>query len=502
MKNMLGERSAGVLLALTSLPCKYGIGDLGPGAYRFADFLARGRQRFWQILPVNPPAHRLGHCPYACMSAFAGDELLISPEMLYRQGLLTRADIEPARQFSEERIEYRPVSAFKERLFTKAYRSFKAAPRDVEYVRFCRKNKYWLDDYAMFVVLRDHFDNWVWADWPVGIRQRKDRALISIAGELADRIEKQKFLQYQFFIQYDALKQYCEARGVSIIGDMPIYVTYDSADVWANPDIFKLTASQKPAALAGVPPDDFCKTGQLWGNPVYDWAALKKRHYSWWLARIAHNMRLFDVIRLDHFRAFVSFWQVPARHKIAARGKWVDAPGEDFFKKLFKRFADCRLIVEDLGHITDDVVELVARFDLPGMNILQYAFDGDPKNSSHRVYNHKKNSVVYTGTHDNNTIKGWFLKDISNTHRRKIFEYFGRRIPASSLHWEMIRLAYDSPAGLAIIPMQDILGLDSAARMNRPGTIKGNWQWRLKRRQMPGILADKLARITVIHGRG
>jgi 4-alpha-glucanotransferase len=435
------------------------------------------------------------------MSAFAGDELLISPELLYRQGLLSRTDIASPPQFSEEKVQYRKVIAYKDRLFNKAYKAFRSAPRDIGYDRFCKKHRLWLDDYAMFVVLRDHFDNWFWADWPVGLRLRKDKAMASFAAEFADRIEKQKFLQYQFFIQYEALKQYCVSRGVSIIGDMPIYVTYDSSDVWANPDIFKLTAGKKPTALSGVPPDDFCKTGQLWGNPVYDWDALKKKHYSWWFARVAHNMRLSDVIRIDHFRAFVSYWQVPARYRTAEKGKWVDAPGRDFFNKLFKRFADCRLIVEDLGHITDDVVDLVERFDLPGMNILQYAFDGDAKYGEHRVYNHKKNSVVYTGTHDNNTIRGWFFKDITHGHRRKVFEYFGRRIPASSLHWEMIRLAYDSPANLAVIPMQDVLGLDSAGRMNRPGTIKGNWQWRLKSRQTPGLLADKLARLTQTHGR-
>ena len=489
------------MLAVTSLPSKYGVGDLGPAAYRFVDFLARSRQRFWQMLPVNPPAHRIGHCPYACMSAFAGDELLISPELLYRQCLLSRKDIDSAPQFSEDKVQYRRVIAYKDRLFTKAYKAFSAGPRDIEYDRFCRANKYWLDDYAMFVVLRRHYDNWFWAEWPAAVRQRKERAIASIADELGDRIEKQKFLQYQFFIQYDALKQYCTGRGVSIIGDMPIYVTYDSADVWSNPGIFKLTAGLKPSALSGVPPDDFCKTGQLWGNPVYDWKEFKKRHYSWWFARVAHNMRLADVIRIDHFRAFVSYWQVPARHKTAERGKWVDAPGDDFFSKLFKRFSDCRLIVEDLGHITDDVVELVDKFDLPGMNILQYAFDGDAKYGSHRVYNHKKNSVTYTGTHDNNTIKGWFLKELTHASRDKVCDYFGRRIPASSLHWEMIRLAYDSPSNLTIIQMQDILGLDYTARMNRPGTIKGNWQWRLKRRQMPGILADKLARLTNTHGR-
>lgn len=498
---MFEERSSGILLAITSLPCKYGIGDLGDGAYRFADFLARAGQRYWQLLPINPPAHRVGHCPYACMSAFAGDELLISPELLYRQGLLTASEIKAVPEFSDDKVEYRRVIAFKDKLFARAFKAFKKAGGDVEFKLFCKKNNGWLDDYAMFVVLRDHFKTWIWADWPRSIRDRKASAIEKIKVQLAGEIEKQKFLQYQFFIQYDALKQYCVGKGISIIGDMPIYVTYDSADVWANPELFKLNKSRRMTAVAGVPPDAFSKTGQLWGNPVYDWAALKKKRYSWWFRRIAHNMNLSDVIRIDHFRAFAGYWEVPARHKTAEKGKWVKAPGADFFAKLFKRFPKCELIVEDLGEITDDVVEIIDQFDLAGMNILQYAFDGDPKHGSHRVYNHRRNSVVYTGTHDNNTIKGWFLKDISQSHRQSVYDYFGRRIPVSNLHWEMIRMAFDSPSRLAIIPMQDVIGLDQAGRMNVPGTIRGNWMWRLKRNQKPGLLADKLRKLTVLHGR-
>ena len=498
---MGSKRASGILLHITSLPSKYGIGDLGPEAYRFADFLVAAGQTYWQILPINMPAAEIHHCPYHVLSAFAGNAFLISPDLLYRQGLLAKSDIRNLPSLPGAQVDLRKVVPFKRQLLNRAYQHFKNNIKDSDFERFCRENKKWLNDYALFAAMREHFGLRCWADWPPRFRDRKKDTLESIGSQLQEAVEKQKFLQYQFLKQWLDLKRYCNQKGIRIIGDIPIYIAHDSADVWTNPKIFKLTKKKKPSAVSGTPPDRFAKTGQLWGHPVYDWDALKHSGYRWWFARIEHNLELFDIIRIDHFLAFESFWQVPAGHTTTAKGKWVSAPGRHFFKTLFKNFPDCPLIVEDLGHITPEVTKLIEKFNLPGMRILQYAFDDNPKENTHWLHNHIRNCVVYTGTHDNNTVRGWFDKNAKPKQKQQLFDYLGRRVSPAKLHWELVRLAFSSVADTAIIPMQDILGLSEKARMNRPGTIRNNWRWRLGRYQLSPSLTEKLAKLTTLHGR-
>ena len=496
---MKTKRASGILLHITSLPVPFGIGDFGPAAYRFADFLARSGQSYWQILPLNPPTM---DSPYSTLSAFAGNPLLISPELLYHDGLLTKKQPGPERSLPETYVDFAGVISYKTKLLNFAYEQFRDMPTDPHYEFFCERNKYWLDDYATFIAFGRHFGTGQWNNWPKPLRDRNKNAIDDITQRLCDDINREKFLQYLFFKQWSALKYYCNQRGIKIIGDIPIYLVFDSADVWSNPGIFKLTKAKSPFVVSGTPPDYFSKTGQLWRTPVYDWPVLKKTGYKWWFQRIKHNLKLFDVVRLDHFRAFVAYWQVPAHHKTAAKGKWVKAPGSDFFKKLFKQIPNCPIVAEDLGHITDDVTALIEKFHLPGMRIIQYAFDGDPEQNSHHPANHIKNCIVYTGTHDNNTIKGWFTNEATRQQKKNLFRYLGQKIPTSKIHWRLIQLAFDSVANTAIIPMQDVLGLDEKARMNRPAAMKANWSWRLTKNQITPEITTRLRNLTKIYGRG
>ncbi|MBW8038817.1 MAG: 4-alpha-glucanotransferase [Planctomycetes bacterium] len=491
------ERASGVLLHITSLPSKYGIGDLGPGAYNFIDFLIKAKQRYWQVLPLNPT-----DCsPYNSTSAFAGNTLLLSPELLYQQGLLTRKEIQPTTVFPERRVGYRLVISHKTKLLKIVFERFQKTAKKSGYERFCSENETWLEDFAMFSALRQHFGYRLWCDWPTEIRDRKKQALKSIKSQLAGHIDREKFLQYMFFQQWHSLKQYCNRHGIKIIGDIPIYVSRESAEPWAHPEYFKLTNTKKPRVVAGVPPDSFSRTGQLWGNPVYNWQVLKKRGYSWWIERIKQHLNLFDIIRIDHFRGFIAYWEVPASDKTAKNGKWVKGPGEDFFKVLFEHFPSKSFVVEDLGYITEDVIEVIKKFQLPCTRVLLSAFRGEPATNRHYPHNHVTNCVVYTSTHDNNTIKGWFEKESKPEVKRRLFDYLGRVVPASELHWELIRLAMSSVANLTIIPMQDILGLGEQARMNRPGTVRNNWVWRLGPKEKTASIVKKLARLTEIFGR-
>ncbi len=491
------KRASGVLLHITSLPSKYGIGDLGPEAYNFADFLIKAQQRYWQVLPLNPT-----DCsPYNSTSAFAGNQLVLSPELLYQQGLLTRKEVQAAPVLPETRVNYRSVISYKTKLLKTVFERFKRTAKKSDYESFCSKNETWLEDFAMFSALRQHFNHRPWCDWPTEVRNRNKHALKSIKAQLTGHIDREKYLQYMFFRQWFSLKQYCNQLGIKIIGDIPIYVACESADLWAHPEIFKLTNTRKLRVVAGVPPDSFSRTGQLWGNPVYNWQFLKNRGYWWWVQRIKHHLSLFDIIRIDHFRAFIAYWQVPATSKTAKNGRWVNGPKEDFFKVLFKHFPSKPFIVEDLGYITADVTEVIEKFQLPCTRVLLSAFDGDVTTNPHCPHNHIKNSVVYTGTHDNNTIKGWFAKEARPEVKRRLFDYLGQRVPADRVHWELIRLAISSVANLAIIPMQDVLGLNEHARMNRPGTVKNNWRWRLSPKEITPSIVKKLARLTEIFGR-
>ena len=477
---MTQKRASGLLLHITSLPSKYGIGDLGPQAYKFADFLARAKQKFWQMLPLNPITLRQNpYSPYNCTSAFAGNTLLISPDLLYQQGLLLKDQLQDCPRFAKSKVEYPKVVSYKTKLLNAAYERFKVSKRQSDYERFCIENAAWLDDFALFVALRRHFGRALWCDWPAKLRDRKKDAIKTAGNTFAEAINREKFLQYMFFKQLFSLKSYCKRLGIKLIGDIPIYVAYDSADVWSNPEIFKLTKAKKNRFIAGVPPDMFSRTGQLWSNPVYDWAALKNTRYRWWLERIGHNLKLFDIVRIDHFRGFFAYWQVPADSSTAASGKWVKCPYDNFFNTLFKRFAPQAIIAEDLGLITPDVKTFIEKHHLTGMRVLQFGFDGNLAKNPHFPANHRKNTIVYTGTHDNNTAVGWFAKDATAAQKKILFACLGRKVSTNQINWELIKLAFASVSNLAIIPVQDVLGLGESARMNRPATIKGNWQWRL-----------------------
>ncbi|MGD0597030.1 MAG: 4-alpha-glucanotransferase [Sedimentisphaerales bacterium] len=494
---MTRKRASGLLLHITSLPSKYGIGDLGPGAYRFAEFLARAKQKYWQMLPLNPLTLRQNpYSPYNSISAFAGNTLLISPTLLYQEGLLLKEELKNYPRFSESRVEYPKVVSYKTKLLNAAYERFKSLKRQSDYGEFAVENATWLDDFALFVSLRQHFGRVLWCDWPAKLRDIKKDAIKEARDSFANSIGREKFLQYLFFKQLVSLKSFCKQLGIKLIGDIPIYVAYTSADVWSNPEIFKLTKVKKPRFIAGVPPDMFSRTGQLWGNPVYDWATLKNTRYHWWLERIGHNLKLFDIVRIDHFRGFFAYWQVPADSLIAANGKWVKCPYEDFFNTLFKRFTPQSIIAEDLGLITSDIKTFMKEHHLTGMRVLQFGFDGNLAKNPHWPGNHSKNTIVYTGTHDNNTAVGWFAKEANTEQKKILFACLGRKVSANKINWELIKLAFASIANLAIIPVQDVLGLGESARMNRPGTIKGNWQWRLRPGELTPQISKKIANLS------
>ena len=353
----------------------------------------------------------------------------------------------------------------------------------------------------MFVSLKEGFKNVIWTEWPEDIRNRTGRALREYKERLDDRIRMEKFYQYLFFDQWSSLKEYCNVKKINILGDIPIYVTYDSSDVWTNPEVFKLDEQRRPKFVAGVPPDYFSETGQLWGNPVYNWEYLRETSYSWWIKRLEHNLKLIDIIRLDHFRGFVSYWEVPAGEETAVNGRWVDVPVEDFFKALFKRFPNLPVIAEDLGIITPEVREVMNRFVFPGMKLLIFAFGDDFPNGAYLPHNYSRNCVVYTGTHDNNTVKGWFRTEANPQDKKRLFSYIGREVEEENIHWELIRLAMGSVANTVIIPMQDILGLGEESKMNLPATSNGNWQWRLIPEQLTPLVTEKLREITETYGR-
>ncbi|MCE5340718.1 MAG: 4-alpha-glucanotransferase [Planctomycetaceae bacterium] len=487
MKN----KASGILLHITSLPSRFGIGDFGPQAFKFADFLQKSGQTYWQILPLTPPNRFKDWSPYDSLSAFAGNTMLISPEFLYKAGLLNKADISNPPAFSKNRVEFKKVFSYKSKLFDKAFNKFKSHSDKKDFKKFCRGNKYWLDDYSVFAAMTEEYKTSDWAKWSEKTTDDK----------IKQCVEKEKFLQYLFFKQWFALKEYCNVRGIKIIGDIPIYVAYQSADVWAHRDIFKLR-NKKPIFKAGVPPDYFSKTGQLWGNPIYDWARIKKTNYQWPMQRFGQNLKLFDVVRIDHFRGLVKYWQIPGKDKTAINGKWMPGPGEDFFNTLFKNFPNADLIVEDLGHITKDVKALIKKLNLTGMKVLQFAFDDNKGKSEHLPSNYTENSVVYTGTHDNNTIRGWFTNEAEAKKKKNLFRYLGKRVPIGELNWELIGRTMASAARVAIFPVQDILNLGQQSRMNNPAKRQGNWRWRLKDGLLTAEISRKLSQMTQLYRRG
>ena len=495
------DRGSGILLHITSLPSRFGIGDLGPSAYRFADFLAETKQSLWQILPLGPTDAACGHSPYASASAFAGSSLLTSPELLLDDGLVTREEIESAQIPLLPEADYAQAAAIKDHLLDIGYRRFKEETSKGEYERFREEHSQWLEPYAAFIAIKRHFGGKPWDQWPTGIRLRQREALKSIKRELADEIGREEFVQFQFLRQWAALKRYCGDKGIAIVGDVPIYVSYDSADAWSNPEIFKLDSAGRPTAMAGVPPDFFSKTGQLWGNPLYRWDVLKADGYSWWIARMAHALKLFDIVRIDHFRGFAAYWEVPAGEKTAVNGKWVQAPAVDFLETLSRHFPTLPVVAEDLGVITADVKEVMERFKLPGMKVLLFAFgEADPKHP-YLPHNYRPNCMVYTGTHDNNTVRGWFDNEAKPDEKKRLFRYLGCEVPPEQLHWELIRLAMMSVADVVIVPMQDLLGLGEESRMNKPSLTDGNWGWRLLPDQLAAVDCGRLLGMTEIYGR-
>jgi len=484
------DRGSGILLHITSLPSPYGIGDLGPCAFRFVDFLAAAGQKYWQLLPLNPTDQVCGNSPYSSVSAFASNPLLISPELLIEEGLLSPDDIGERPDFPKKRCDYDSVVPYKQSLLDRAHANFKGSEG---YDGFCREHAWWLDDYALFVVIKRWMGGKVWSDWPEELRDREPCCLEAAKKELAEGIEREKFFQYLIVKQWFSLRDYCDEKGVKLIGDVPIYVNYDSADVWTNPGIFKLDEkTKKPTVLAGVPPDYFSKTGQLWGNPVYRWERLKESGFDWWMKRLGHVLHFFHLTRVDHFRGFVDYWEVPADQKTAVNGRWAKAPAVEFFTAITKAFPKSPIIAEDLGIITDEVRKVMEKFGFPGMRVLIFAFGEDNPKHPYLPKNFIKNCVVYTGTHDNNTARGWFEKETNKEDRKRLSKCVGREVSADDVSRTLIGLAMDSVADTVLIPMQDVLGLGEEARMNTPARASGNWAWRVTDEQLSAVVAGWL----------
>ncbi|RXE55225.1 4-alpha-glucanotransferase [Methanoculleus taiwanensis] len=498
---MIITRGSGILMHITSLPSRFGIGDLGPAAYRFSDFLADTGQRYWQILPINPTSPECAHSPYSSPSSFGFNTLLISPEELVSVGLLDVEDLDPVPVFPANFVDYAKAAGFRNRLFDTAFERFRESGGDYRFDAFRRENRDWLGDHALFVALKGYTGGKSWSNWPAPLRDREPEALERMREQLEERIERESFLQCIFAEQWASLRRYSADRKVHFIGDIPIYVAYDSVDVWKNPGIFKLDDRKRPTVVAGVPPDCFSRTGQLWGNPVYDWAALKEQDYTWWVRRIARAVDLYDLTRIDHFRGFIDYWEVPAEEETAENGYWVDGPGAEFFNRLAEHFPCLPIIAEDLGDNTPAIQMVLDRFGFPGMRVLLYAFAGDPATSPHAPHNHIRNCIVYTGTHDNETVRGWFDESAGDEERQVLFRYLGRRIPGREVHREFVRMALSSVARVAIVPVQDLFGMGNAARMNRPATVEKNWVWRLTAGKCAEAPAEWLRELAEVYRR-
>jgi 4-alpha-glucanotransferase len=498
---MLDFRASGVLLHPTSLPSRFGIGDLGENAYRFVDFLANSDQQIWQILPIGPTGY--GNSPYLSYSALAGNPLLISPEILQQQDLLTQTELQHLPDFPLDQVDFEGVIRTKIPLLRRASDRFEAITdyeTQEKFQRFCNRQNDWLSDYALFMSLKEAHQGKAWNQWSADIASRQPQAMVEWAAKLADDIFFHKFVQYQFFSQWQNLKQYANEQGVQLFGDIPIYVAHDSVDVWAHRDIFQLDPDTGEAALmAGVPPDYFSETGQLWGNPVYNWQALEETNFKWWIRRVEAILEYVDIIRIDHFRGFQAYWAVPQGETTAIKGTWLDAPGDKFFQLLEKQLGKLPIVAEDLGVITPEVEALRDKFSFPGMKILQFAFDSD-RGNGFLPYNYTdRNCIVYTGTHDNDTTVGWF-NERSPEAQANVVEYLGC-VGEDGIHWAMIRLALSSVGNTAVLPFQDILGLGTDAKMNTPAQPTGNWGWRCRGEAFNDELSGRLKHLTYLYGR-
>ncbi|MFN2597985.1 MAG: 4-alpha-glucanotransferase [Pyrinomonadaceae bacterium] len=503
------QRASGVLLHPTSLPGGYGVGDLGAEARAFADFLADAAQTLWQVLPLGPTGY--GDSPYQCFSAFAGNTLLVSPDALVEENLLDKSDLADAPSFDDARVEFGDAINFKNRLLARAYENFqRAAPVALraEFESFRHEEASWLDDYALFRALKESHGGKSWNAWEPALVRREESALAAARERLREGTTAHEFSQFLFFRQWAALKSYCHARGVKIVGDIPIFVAYDSADVWVNRRLFKLNEDGSPRVVAGVPPDYFSATGQLWGNPLYDWETKKQEVIAWWIGRIRGTLHLMDLVRIDHFRGFAASWEIPARDQTAVNGRWVESPGAELFAAIKRELGELPIIAEDLGVITPDVEELRDRFGFPGMRILQFAFSSDATNRD-LPHNYRRNVVVYTGTHDNDTTVGWFnsvagkdsTRDARQIERERRYCLDYLDTDGAEINWDFIRAALASVADTAIIPLQDVLGLDRRARMNLPASTEGNWSWRFTPGALTTEIRERMRGLTELYGR-
>ncbi|HEY9764168.1 MAG TPA: 4-alpha-glucanotransferase [Trichocoleus sp.] len=499
------NRASGILLHPTSLPSAFGIGDLGKSAYDFVDFLERSGQKLWQVLPLGPTGYE--HSPYTMnYSAFAGNPLMISLEVLAEEGLLEWKDLAPLPDANPKYVEFDRVIPHKRQFLELAFERFQSASKEehqAQLTQFCQEQAWWLDDFVLFMALLEANDGKPWSQWEEAVARRQPKALQAKAEELKDSIAFHRFLQFKFFEQWAKLRHYTNEKGIEIVGDVSIYVCHNSSDVWGHPKLFKLDPQTlEPAYIAGVPPDYFSATGQLWGNPVYDWDECQRTGFDWWTQRFKATLQYVDIVRVDHFRGFEAYWQVPAGEETAINGEWVKAPGEEFFKTLGERLGSLPIMAEDLGIITPEVEQLRDQFDFPGMKILQFAFSEDP-NNTHLPHHYPRNSVVYTGTHDNDTSLGWW-ETLKPEEKQFFARYLGYASPDSiqEINWVLIREALASVSDLAVLPLQDVLGLEGWARMNDPSKIPGNWRWRYGNSAMlTEELGDRLRTLTQLYSR-
>jgi 4-alpha-glucanotransferase len=492
------NRSAGVLLHPTSLPTAYGVGDLGPAACGYLDWLAAAGIRWWQVLPLHPPGP--GYSPYSATSTFAGNTLLLSPDLLVQDGLLVADELTDLPRLGNEWVDFPSVIPWKTRLIRRAFERSRrnSGPLREELESFRETNRPWLEDYALYAALKTVHDGAPWYEWPQNLARREHADLTAWAGIHRDEVEFEVFGQFLFHRQWASLKSHAAGLGIGILGDVPIFVARDSAEVWAHPELFLMDEDRRPRVVAGVPPDYFSPTGQLWGNPLYDWRRMAEDNYSWWIERLRHTLASVDLVRLDHFRGFAACWEVPASAKTAINGRWVDGPGRPFFEAVADALGSLPFVAEDLGEITEDVIDLRTSLGLPGMAVLHFGFSPEPR-SSFIPYAHTRDVVVYTGTHDNNTTVGWFLEDASDEERELVRAYVGR--DSNEVHWDLIRLAMSSVADLAVIPHQDLAGLGSDCRMNTPAVADGNWTFRITPWMLDHTIRTRLAEMVATYGR-
>ncbi|MBO9570600.1 MAG: 4-alpha-glucanotransferase [Chitinophagaceae bacterium] len=500
-KVSLRKRYAGVLMHISSLPGPAYIGDIGPCAKKFADFLYRSNQSYWQLLPIQPINALQGYSPYSSFSSIAGNIILISPELLAKDGLINKNLI--SRKNSSTRTDYVSAEKYKEKLLRIAYDKWNATTLRADkkiFDEYCQKEKEWLHDYALYSVLKIKYNNKSWIQWPDEFRNRDLKSLQFFARENSDDIGFIKWTQMIFNKQWKQLKSYCDSLKITLLGDVPFYVSHDSADVWCNKEIFMLDKNGKALEVAGVPPDLFNKEGQLWGMPLYNWDVLKNNRYKWWINRLKKNLEYFDELRLDHFRAFSSYWSIPAYASSAKKGKWKKGSGKDFFETIKNVLGNLPFVAEDLGKVDEKVFRLRNELDLPGMNVLQFAFGEDTPDTPHLPHYHKYNSFVFTGTHDNDTTRGWYNK-LEKKYRKLISDYTGAEVNTRNIADHLCEMAYRSTSKVSILPAQDILSLGSSERMNVPSSPKDNWKWRIKQGQLTTDIIHKLNNWCYIYGR-